>query len=131
VQRVPGSEVSKYGIVAGEKVGERVYRVNDMIEKPEPEQAPSDIAILGRYIISPAIFKHLENTKPGKNGEIQLTDALKELMKDEALHAYDFIGKRYDVGNKIGFLQANVEFALERDDLKDEFKAWLKQIIKG
>jgi len=89
-----------------------------------------NIAILGRYIISPAIFSHLENITPGKGGEIQLTDALKSLMHKEAMYAYDFIGKRYDVGNKMGFLQATVEFALERENLRDEFKAWLKQIIK-
>lgn len=85
---------------------------------------------MGRYIISPAIFSHLENITPGKGGEIQLTDALKSLMLKEAMYAYDFIGKRYDVGNKMGFLQATVEFALEREDLKDEFKAWLMQTIK-
>lgn len=130
VQRVPDSEVSKYGIVAGRQVEDRVFKVNDMVEKPDPEQAPSNIAILGRYIISPAIFSHLENITPGKNGEIQLTDALKSLMHHEAMYAYDFIGKRYDVGNKMGFLQATVEFALEREDLRDEFRAWLKQTVK-
>lgn len=130
VQRVPDSEVSKYGIVAGRQVEDRIFKVNDMVEKPDPEQAPSNIAILGRYIISPAIFSHLENITPGKGGEIQLTDALKSLMHHEAMYAYDFIGKRYDVGNKMGFLQATVEFALEREDLKDEFRAWLKQTVK-
>ncbi|MBP7176206.1 MAG: UTP--glucose-1-phosphate uridylyltransferase GalU [Thermoclostridium sp.] len=129
VQRVPDSETSKYGIVAGKQLEERVYKVNDMVEKPEPGQAPSNIAILGRYIISPRIFSHLENITPGKGGEIQLTDALKSLMHQEAMYAYDFIGKRYDVGNRMGFLQATVEFALERDDLKDEFKAWLKKTV--
>ncbi len=129
VQRVPDSEVSKYGIVAGRQVEDRVYKVNDMVEKPDPDQAPSNIAILGRYIISPAIFSHLETITPGKGGELQLTDALKSLMHKEAMYAYDFIGKRYDVGNKMGFLQATVEFALEREDLRDEFKTWLKQTI--
>lgn len=130
VQRVPDSEVSKYGIVAGRQVGDRVFKVNDMVEKPDLEQAPSNIAILGRYIISPAIFSYLENITPGKGGEIQLTDALKSLMQQEDMYAYDFIGKRYDVGNKMGFLQATVEFALDRDDLKDEFRSWLKETIK-
>ncbi len=130
VQRVPDSEVSKYGIVAGRQVEDRIFKVNDMVEKPDPEQAPSNIAILGRYIISPAIFSHLENITPGKGGEIQLTDALKSLMHHEAMYAYDFIGKRYDVGNKMGFLQATVEFALEREDLRDDFKTWLKQTVK-
>jgi len=130
VQRVPDSEVNKYGIVAGKQLEDRIYKVNDLVEKPDLDQAPSNIAILGRYIISPAIFSHLENITPGKGGEIQLTDALKSLMHEEAMYAYDFIGKRYDVGNKMGFLQATVEFALEREDLRDEFKAWLKQTIK-
>jgi len=130
VQRVPESEVSKYGIVAGRQIDDRVYKVNDMVEKPDIDKAPSNIAILGRYIISPAIFSHLENISPGKGGEIQLTDALKSLMQHEAMYAYDFIGRRYDVGNKMGFLQATVEFALERNDLKDDFRSWLKQTIK-
>lgn len=131
VQKVPETEVSKYGIVAGTQVDERVVKVTDMVEKPEAGQAPSNIAILGRYIISPAIFKYLENATPGKGGEIQLTDALKSLMHHEAMYAYDFIGKRYDVGNKMGFLQATVEFALEREDLKDEFKNWLINTIQN
>jgi UTP--glucose-1-phosphate uridylyltransferase len=130
VQKVPENEVSSYGIIGGKQVDERVVKVNDMVEKPNIDQAPSNTAILGRYIISPSIFSHLENIAPGKNGEIQLTDALKSLMKDEAIYAYHFIGKRYDVGNRMGFLKATVEFALDRDDLKDEFKTWLKHIMK-
>lgn len=109
---------------------DRVFKVTDMIEKPEIDEAPSNIAILGRYIISPSIFSYLENVSPGKNGEIQLTDALKDMMHHETMYAYDFIGRRYDVGNKMGFLQATVEFALDRDDLRDEFSSWLKQIVK-
>lgn len=130
VQKVPENEVSSYGIVSGKQIDERVVKVNDMVEKPDIDKAPSNTAILGRYIITPAIFSHLENIPPGKNGEIQLTDALKSLMKEEAIYAYHFIGKRYDVGNRMGFLKATVEFALERDDLKDEFRAWLKQLLK-
>ena len=130
VQKVPENEVSSYGIVSGNQIDERVVKVNDMVEKPDIDKAPSNTAILGRYIITPAIFSHLENIPPGKNGEIQLTDALKSLMKEEAIYAYHFIGKRYDVGNRMGFLKATVEFALERDDLKDEFRAWLKQLLK-
>lgn len=130
VQRVPESDVSKYGIVAGKQVDDRVYKVTEMIEKPEPDEAPSNIAILGRYILSPSVFSYLEKIPPGKGGEIQLTDAIREMMRHEAIYAYDFIGKRYDVGNKMGFLQATVEFALERDDLKDEFRAWLEDLLK-
>jgi len=128
VQTVPQQDVSKYGIVAGTKEGERIYKVNDLVEKPKQEEAPSNVAILGRYIITPKIFEYLENTKPGSGGEIQLTDALKELAKEEDMYAYDFIGRRYDVGNKEGFLEATVEFALAREDLKEEFTKYLKNL---
>lgn len=130
VQEVPSEDVDKYGIVKCKQVDERVYKIKDMVEKPDRETAPSNIAILGRYIVTPQIFRHLENATPGKNGEIQLTDALKKLMGCEAMYAYDFIGKRYDVGNKLGFLQATVEIALRREDLKDEFSHYLKGIIE-
>lgn len=130
VQQVPDEDVSKYGIVSCKQVDERVYKVNDLVEKPEMEKTPSNVAILGRYIITPQIFKHLENAVPGKGGEIQLTDALKGLMGHEAMYAYDFVGKRYDVGNKLGFLQATLEFALKRDDLKDEVIPYLKSVAE-
>ncbi|NLD46746.1 MAG: UTP--glucose-1-phosphate uridylyltransferase GalU [Clostridiaceae bacterium] len=129
VQPVPEEEVSKYGIVSCKSVDNRVYKVKDLVEKPDKSSAPSNIAILGRYIITPQIFEHLENVKPGKGGEIQLTDALKSLIAHEAMYAYDFVGKRYDVGNKLGFLQATVEFALNREDLKTEFRDYLKSLI--
>ncbi len=129
VQAVPQEDVSKYGIISGNRVDERIYKVKDMIEKPEKEQAPSNIAILGRYIISPHIFEHLESVQPGKNGEIQLTDALKSLMECEAMYAFEFEGKRYDVGNKLGFLEATVEFALKREELKHDFCEYLKRIV--
>jgi UTP--glucose-1-phosphate uridylyltransferase len=129
VQTVPDEDVSKYGIVNCKHVEDRVYKVKDLVEKPKREEAPSNIAILGRYIITPKIFECLENTNPGAGGEIQLTDALKDLSHMEAMYAYDFIGRRYDVGNRMGFLEATVEFALKRDDLKDEFRAYLKRII--
>ncbi len=129
VQHVPDEDVSKYGIVSCRPVDERVFKVKDMVEKPDRESAPSNIAILGRYIITPQIFKYLESTQPGKGGEIQLTDALKLLMQHEAMYAYDFIGKRYDVGNKMGFIQANLEFALKRDDIRDDLIKYLKETI--
>lgn len=129
VQKVSDEDVSKYGIVSCKSVDERVYKVKDMVEKPEKEKAPSNIAILGRYIITPHIFKFLENAEPGKGGEIQLTDALKQLMGCEAMYAYDFVGKRYDVGSKMGFLQATLEFALKREDLKDEVVQYLKEVV--
>jgi UTP--glucose-1-phosphate uridylyltransferase len=130
VQHVDPNEVGKYGIVAGKQVDDRVFKIKDLVEKPELDSAPSDIAILGRYIISPMIFQFLENAKPGKNGEIQLTDSLKELSRHEAMYAYDFTGRRYDVGNKLGFLEATVEYALKRKDLRDEFKAYLKRLVE-
>jgi len=128
VQEVTWENVNKYGIVSGEKINDRIYTVNDLIEKPNRDVAPTNIAILGRYIITPEIFKILENTKKGVGGEIQLTDGLKELAKIQSMYAYIFEGRRYDVGSKIGFLEATVDFALKRDDLKESFKAYLRKI---
>jgi UTP--glucose-1-phosphate uridylyltransferase len=128
VQKVPHNEVSKYGVVNGMHIENSVYKVKDLVEKPKVEEAPSDIAILGRYIITPQIFNVLENTKPGKGGEIQLTDALKTLMQQEAMYAYTFEGRRYDVGDKLGFLEATVEFALKRKDLQKQFMEYLLTI---
>lgn len=125
VQEVPLQDVSKYGVVEGKHIEDRVYKVKNLIEKPQVEESPSNIAILGRYIINPAIFDILEHTAPGKGGEIQLTDALRELAQKEAMYAYKFEGRRYDVGDKLGFLQATVEFALRRGDLRDEFLTYL------
>ena len=126
VQTVAQENVSKYGIVDGIHIEDRVYKVKDLVEKPSTEEAPSNVAILGRYIITPEIFNILENTKPGKGGEIQLTDALKTLISKEAMYAYNFEGRRYDVGDKLGFLQATVEFALKREELREPFIEYLK-----
>lgn len=128
VQQVPETEVSKYGIVKGIHIEDRVYKVKDLVEKPKKEEAPSNVAILGRYIITPQIFSILENTAPGKGGEIQLTDALKQLVTNEAMYAYDFKGRRYDVGDKQGFLEASIEQALKREDLKESFMRYLVTI---
>ncbi len=130
VQTVDHSQVSKYGIIDGEKIGDRTYKVNSLVEKPKPENAPTDVAILGRYIITPEIFDCIDRTPRGAGGEIQLTDALFLLGESQDIFAYDFEGKRYDVGNKMGFLEATVEYALRRDDLKDEFNEYLKTVIK-
>lgn len=128
-QNVPEEKVSAYGIVAGTKTdNDRLMKVTDMVEKPAREEAPSRMAVLGRYIIKPQIFDILEQTKPGKGGEIQLTDALKVLAREDVVYAYDFEGKRYDVGDKLGFLKATVEFALRREDLGGPFKEYLKEI---
>ena len=130
-QTVSDEQVSSYGIVAGEVLdNQRLMRVSDMVEKPTLEEAPSRMAVLGRYIISPAIFSLLSETKPGKGGEIQLTDALKVLAQREAVYAYNFEGKRYDLGDKLGFLQATVEFALRRKDLGADFKKYLQSLVK-
>ncbi|CEO30577.1 UTP--glucose-1-phosphate uridylyltransferase GalU [Paraclostridium sordellii] len=129
VQEVAKENTDKYGILDVKHIEDRVYKVNDMVEKPKVEEAPSNIAILGRYIITPAIFEILENQKPGKGGEIQLTDALKTLGEHEAIYAYNFEGKRYDVGDKLGFLKATVDYALKRPELKSDFIEFLKEKV--
>ena len=128
VQTVEAKDVNKYGIVNGIHIEDRVYKVKGLVEKPPVEEAPSNVAILGRYIITPQIFKILEKTKPGKGGEIQLTDALLKLIDEEAMYAYDFEGTRYDVGDKLGFLKATVEYALRREDLRDGFIEYLNTL---
>ena len=126
VQKVAVDDTDKYGILDVKHIEDRVYKVKDMVEKPSIEEAPSNIAILGRYIITPEIFNILENQAPGKGGEIQLTDALQTLATKEAIYAYNFEGRRYDVGDKLGFLEATVDFALKRPELRDEFIEFLK-----
>ena len=116
-------------VVDGKQVGGRLYEVSGMVEKPKREEAPSNVAVLGRYIITPEIFGYLEQTKPGAGGEIQLTDALRSLAAEQGMYAYDFEGRRYDVGDRLGFLEATVEFALRREDLKDEFLRYLEQVV--
>lgn len=132
VQRVDKKDVSKYGIVEpeGSSEGETV-RVKSLVEKPLVQEAPSDIAVLGRYIIEPEVFAILDRTQPGAGGEIQLTDALRVLAKNKPVFAHVFEGKRYDVGDKLGFLQATVEFALSRDDLGAQFAAYLEKLVLG
>ena len=130
-QQVVPEKVSSYGILAGKEIaGSKLLKVSDMIEKPELSEAPSNIAVLGRYIISPTIFELLEHTAPGKGGEVQLTDALKQLALVEPVWAYCFEGKRYDVGDKLGFLKATVEFALRRPDLGGPFRSYLEELMK-
>lgn len=131
VQKVDKSVVNKYGIV---KVSDQqnmadTHEVIELVEKPAIAKAPSNIAILGRYIIEADIFEHIERTAPGTNGEIQLTDALNLLVKNKPIFAYEFKGKRYDVGDKLGFLQANVEYALRNSELQEDFKAYLKALV--
>lgn len=129
-QMVPKEKVSSYGIVKGEPTDNpRMMRVLDMVEKPATEDAPSRMAVLGRYIITPAIFDILAHTLPGRGNEVQLTDALQVLAKRQPVYAYDFEGIRYDVGDKLGFLKATVEFALRRDDLGRSFRAYLEDLV--
>lgn len=130
-QTVPQEKVSSYGIVASEATEDaRIFKVNDMVEKPAVEEAPSRLAVLGRYVITPEIFAILEQTAPGRGGEIQLTDALKVLAKGQAMYAYDFVGRRYDVGDKQGYLEATVEYALRRPELREKFLRYLQEIMK-
>ena len=125
VQEVSEEVVHKYGIVDGRHVDDNIYKVKDLVEKPAREVAPSRIAILGRYILTPTIFSYLETQEPGAGGEIQLTDGLKRLAQNEAMYAYIFKGHRYDVGTKMGFLQANIEFALRNSEVADDLRNYL------
>jgi UTP--glucose-1-phosphate uridylyltransferase len=129
VQPVPDHEVSRYGIVDGQGMGERFYNVNSLVEKPKKEEAPSNLAILGRYILSPKIFEILGKQEPGAGGEIQLTDALASLNQYEAVYAYNFEGIRYDVGEKMGFIQTTIEFALQRTDLRNGLLKYLTTVM--
>ncbi|WP_134703817.1 UTP--glucose-1-phosphate uridylyltransferase GalU [Ammoniphilus sp. YIM 78166] len=129
VQHVSDDEVSRYGIVDAKVIHDRFYTVSNLVEKPKKEVAPSNLAIMGRYILSPKIFEILDNQKPGAGGEIQLTDAIAELNKIEAVYAYDFDGTRYDVGEKLGFIKTQVEFALKRDDLRADLIEYLQGLV--
>lgn len=128
VQEVDKNEVDKYGIVAGEALDDRLTRVRTMVEKPSKVDAPSTLAVLGRYILTPPIMEYLENTKPGKGNEIQLTDAIMAMAQDYAVYAGIYEGRRYDVGSKLGFLEATVEYALRDPSLADSFKMYLKEL---
>lgn len=130
IQKVRREAVSHYGIVEVERIAGGLHRIIDVIEKPAPEQAPSRYAIIGRYVLSPAIFPILEETAPGKNREIQLTDALRKLVRDAPSYAQEITGRRYDAGDKLGFLQATVEFALKNPSLGRQFAAYLKQVAR-
>ncbi len=130
-QMVDREQVSSYGIIKGSATEDsRLFHVEDMVEKPKIEEAPSRLAALGRYVITPEVFEILEHTKPGKGGEIQLTDALRVMAHNGNVYAYNFKGKRYDTGNKLGFLKATVEYALRRDDLGEAFGNYLEGIVK-
>jgi UTP--glucose-1-phosphate uridylyltransferase len=128
---VPMTEISQYGVIRGypvEGFGNRVYRVQDVVEKPPLAEAPSNLAIIGRYILTPEIFTILEKTRSGRGGEIQLTDGIRVLLEQQPVYAYMFEGTRYDAGDKLGFLKATVEFALRRADLGEDFRKYLKSL---
>ncbi|MBI2399855.1 MAG: UTP--glucose-1-phosphate uridylyltransferase, partial [Deltaproteobacteria bacterium] len=127
VQKVPKSQAHMYGVIKGKKVAPGVYKVLDLVEKPK-SNPPSDLAIIGRYILTPGIFNSLEETKPGKGGEIQLTDALRILIRTQDVFAFEFEGTRYDAGDKLGFLKANISLALKRPDLKADLRKFLRDI---
>jgi UTP--glucose-1-phosphate uridylyltransferase len=133
LMEVPRENISAYGVVDAEPVPhngsrDRLYRIRNMVEKPKPADAPSNLAIIGRYVLTPEIFTSLETIEPGSGGEIQLTDGLKHVLRSRPIYGYRFEGTRYDAGDKLGFLKATVEFALKRYDLGDEFRCYLKTL---
>ena len=131
VEEVEPDQTNKYGIVDSSKLEDGISRVNGIVEKPSPEQAPSTLAVVGRYILTPAVFDILENQERGAGGEIQLTDALARLLDREQILAYEFRGKRYDCGSKLGYLQATVEYALKHDELQEPFRKYLQSYCLG
>lgn len=126
--QIAGKAISRFGVIDAEEVEEGVYKIRDMVEKPKYEDAPSDLAIIGRYILTPDIFAEIEATTPGAGGEIQITDAMRALLKKRDFYAVRFDGTRHDAGDKLGFLIATVEFALKREDLAPEFKQYLQSL---
>jgi len=129
VERVPQEETNKYGVVKASQLEDHVYKVESIVEKPSPDKAPSNLAVVGRYILTPRIFEKLQSTQKGAGGEIQLTDAIAALLNEEQVLAYEFEGKRYDCGSKIGYLEATVEYALKHPELSDEFRAYLNRLL--
>ena len=130
VEDVAPSETASYGIVDAADIAPRLLQVNGIVEKPQPEDAPSNLAVVGRYLFTPRIFDHLENVQPGKGGEIQLTDGIASLMREERVLAYRFQGKRYDCGSKLGYMKANVELAMRHPVIGREFSAYLGQLTE-
>jgi UTP--glucose-1-phosphate uridylyltransferase len=128
IQKVPKSQTQHYGIIDAKKIEDGIYLVKDLVEKPLPNEAPSNLAIIGRYILTPEIFRALERTRPGKGGEIQLTDGLRLLMKKQPIYAFEFKGIRHDAGDKLGFLKATVEFGLKNAELGKEFRKYLQHL---
>ncbi|WP_319590005.1 UTP--glucose-1-phosphate uridylyltransferase GalU [uncultured Draconibacterium sp.] len=130
MEEVSQEMVSRYGILDGTPISENVYRANNWVEKPSQEEAPSNLAIASRYIFTPEIFDYLENTTPGKNNEIQLTDAMRDMVKEHPMFGLKFDGKRYDIGDKMGFLKTNLEFGLKDPEISETLKSWIKEFAK-
>jgi len=128
VQEVPRQDTGSYGIIQGEPDGENLLRMTGIVEKPKPEKAPSTLAVVGRYVLAPAIMRHLEQIEAGAGGEIQLTDAIATLLRDETVLGYRFDGRRYDCGAKLGYLEANVMFGLKHPETATEFKKFLERL---
>lgn len=131
LEEVPREKVSRYGVMSGREMEEGLYIIDDFIEKPTPEEAPSNLAIAGRYAFTPEIFDHLERTVPGKNGEIQLTDAMRALVRQRAMYGIKLQGKRYDIGNKLDFVKTNVLFALKRPEMREGMEQFIKDLAKS
>ena len=125
LRRVPEQEVQRYGIVDGKALSQRLYEVKEMVEKPQPSEAPSQLAIIGRYILRPEIFSILEKIAPGRGGEIQLTDGISQLARQKKVYGYEFEGNHYDIGDKMGFVRATVAYALKRVELKEQVRSYL------
>jgi UTP--glucose-1-phosphate uridylyltransferase len=130
LERVPAEKVQRYGVIDGELMDNNVYLAKDFVEKPKPEDAPSDLAVASRYIFTPEIFKYLDKTPRGKNNEIQITDAMRIMVKERAMYGYLFDGIRYDVGNKLDFIKTNVIFGLKHKDIGPDLRVWLKEFVK-
>ncbi len=129
VEQVPTEKVHRYGVIKGKEVEPGVYLIEELVEKPRPEERPSNLAICGRYILTPEIFGYLDKTACGKGGEVQLTDALNMMAKNEQIFAYQFKGRRHDIGNRLDYLKSTVLLALQRPDLKDEFRAFVQEVL--
>ncbi|MBI3057697.1 MAG: UTP--glucose-1-phosphate uridylyltransferase GalU [Deltaproteobacteria bacterium] len=129
LRRVPEDQVRRYGIVQGKELTKRLYEVENMVEKPQPHETPSRLAIIGRYILRPEIFSLLENVTPGKGGEIQLTDGISKLARQRKVYGYEFEGEHYDIGDKLGFIRATVAYALKRPELKEQTREYLQAVI--
>lgn len=130
LQRVEPDKVSRYGILGGQEIAPGLVRAEVFVEKPKPEDAPSNLAVSARYVLSPRIYQHLETTAPSKGGELQLTDAMRSLMREEALHGLVYDGKRHDIGNKLDFIKANLHFGLQRDDIAPALMDYLRTLVK-